>query len=174
MSLSVTIRNGGGRASATVDITDRLRADLGLQLGNRAFMGEAAQSSFYIDDDDGEYGNSEGLPAGTALSIAAHNVVTFYETETDGGTAVLMRGRVIPKEIGRGDKYQDRGRQLTVRLDDYNADLKGIVLLSEQARSAETDVARVTWVFDTYLSGSPRFTTDLTSGIVNANTVTMP
>lgn len=174
MALTVTVLNGGGTASATVDITNRVRADKGLQLGNRAFQGESSQSVMYVDDDDGEYGNPEDLPGGlTQLSIAAHNVVTVTETATTPDT-VLLRGRVIPKEIGRGDLYQDRGRQVVVRMDDYNADLKGLTLLADVSRSAETDVARVTWVFDTYLSGSPRLTTDLTSGIVAGNTTTMP
>ena len=174
MSLQVTIINGGGTAAPTVDLTSRLRADQGLQLGNRAFNGESAQSTLVIDDDDGEYGNEESLPVGlTMLSIAAHNAVTVTETATTPDT-VLVRGRVIPKEIGRADLWQDRARQLTVRLDDYNADLKGLTLLTEQARGSETDVARVTWVYNTYLAGSPRFTTNLTSGIVAGNTVTVP
>lgn len=174
MSLTVTVRNGGAAGSATVDITDRLRTDLGLQVGNRAHMGESGQSTLYIDDDSGEYGNEEDLPVGlTMLSIAAHNVVTVTETATDPDTA-LVRGRVIPKEIGRADIDLDRARQVVVRLDDYNADLKGLSLLTEQVRPEETDVARVTWVFDTFLSGSPRLTTDLTSGIVVGNTATMP
>jgi hypothetical protein len=174
VGIEITVRNGGGTASGTADLSDRLRTDLGLQLGNRAYNGESSQSTLYIDDDDGEYGNEEDLPMGlTMLSIAAHNVVRITETATSPDT-VLVRGRVIPKEIGRGDKWQDRSRQVTVRLDDYNSDLKGLTLLTSLSRGAETDVARVTYIFDNWLSGSPRLTTDLTNGIVAGNTVTMP
>ena len=171
MALKVTVRNGAG---AVTDITSRVRADLGLQLGNRAYRLESAQSTIVIDDDDGEYGNEEDLPVGlTMLSIAAHNIVTVSETATDPDT-VLVRGRVIPKEIERGDKHQDRARTLTLRLDDYNADAKGMAFLQDYDRPEETDVARATWVYDTFLSGSPRSTTNLTSGIVAGDTVTMP
>lgn len=176
MALQVTVRNGAG---VVTDITARVRLpgpddDVGLQLGTRAFQCESGQSSLVIDDDDGEYGNSEGLPGGlTALSIAAHNVVTVSETATTPAT-VLLRGRVIPKEIGRGDHDFGRSRQLTLRLDDYNADLKGLAFLQDYDRPAETDVARATWVLTTFLSGSPRATTNLTNGIVAGNTVTMP
>jgi hypothetical protein len=174
MSIAVTIIQGGGTAAGTATLTDRVRADLGMQLGNRAYDGESSQATIVLDDDDGEIADDLNLPVGlTFVQIAAHNVVTVKETATDPDT-VLFRGRVIPKDFGRGDISQDRSRQLTLHLDDYNADLKGLTLLSDQARGSETDVARVTWVFDTYLSGSPRLTTDLTSGIVAGDTVTMP
>lgn len=173
MALQVTVRNGGAAGSTTVDITDRLRADVGLQLGNRAYRGESAQSSLVIDDDEGEYGNAEGLPSGTMLSIAAHNVVTVTETATDPDT-VLLRGRVSPKEIARGDVEMDRARQVTVRCEDYNWDLAHAAFLTDYERPSESDVTRVTWVFDTFLSGSPRLTTNLTSGIIATGPVTMP
>lgn len=176
MALLVTVRNGAG---VVTDITDRVRLpgpddDVGLQLGNRAFNCESGQSTLIIDDDNGEYGNPEGLPGGlTQLSIAAHNVVTVTETATDPDT-VLLRGRVIPKEIGRADHVFGRARQVTLRLDDYNADTKGLGFLTDYSRPAETDVARVTWVYTTFLSGSPRATTSLTNGIVAGNTVNLP
>jgi len=177
MALQVTVRNGGAVGSATIDITSRVRTDnnVAMILANKASDGESSQSTLIVDDDNGEYGNSANLPAGlTALSIAAHNVVTVTETATTPST-VLLRGRVTPKRIGRADKgYMGRARQLAVQLDDYNADLKGNAFLADQVRPSETDVARATWIYNSFLTGDQRYTTNLTNGIISTGAVTMP
>lgn len=174
MVLEVEVLNGGGTAAGTAVLTSRLRADLGLSLGNRAYDGQGAQGTLVFDDDDGEYGNQQDLPAGlTLLSVAAHNVITVVETATTAPT-YLLNGRVGQKAIGRGELWQDRSRQVRTTLEDSNSHLRGITLTSDEARGSESDVTRVTWVLTTYLQGSPRLTTDLASRVINSDTVTMP
>ena len=174
MALEVEVLNGGGTAAGTAVLTSLLRADAGLTLGNRAYDGQGGQGTLVFDDDDGEYGNEEDLPVGlTMLSVAAHNVITVVETATTSPT-YLLNGRVGQKAIGRGDKHQDRSRQVRLTLEDSNSHLRGITLTSDQARSSESDVTRATWALETYLQGSPRPTTDLASRIIDSDTVTMP
>lgn len=174
MSLEVEVLNGGGTAAGTAILTTRLRADLGLSLGNKAYDGQGSQGELTFDDDDGEYGNEEALPGGlTMLSVAAHNPITVVETATTPDT-YLLNGHVGEKAIGRGEKHQDRSRQVRLTLEDSNSHLRGITLTSDQARSSESDVTRVTWVLTTFLQGSPRLRTNLASRIVNSDTVTMP
>lgn len=152
-----------------VDFTSKWRAD---ESGwtSRAHMGESAQSTFVIDDDDGTIDHA---------NFASRKIVEVWEDAS--GTAVcLYRGRMMNHTLHRGDVEMGVAMQWTLNTEDYNIDLRGIRVTSS-TRSSESDYTRVLAYAAGYLAGTAstnahaRDSTDLgTTYVVNDDTVTLP
>ena len=147
------------------------------KFGIRAYNGEASQGQLRIRDVLGETGNSINLPGGlTYRGISAHNVMTLTE-DASGVAKHIWRGWVIPKDYSRGAQRAYRYREIDVSVEDYNTELRGIIVGRDAvwSRPAETDVARVEALRAAYLNGSPRAATVIGNAyIASGNTVTLP
>jgi hypothetical protein len=143
----------------------------------RCYNGEATQGILRIRDLFGETGNFANLPVGlTYRGISAHNVMTLTE-DASGSAKHIWRGWVIPKDYTRGAQKADRAREISVSVEDMNAEsLRGIIVGRDapEVRPSETDYARVQWLRGAYLNGIPRASTVLGDAFIpNTNTVTL-
>ena len=173
MPIAIAWRIGGDVDADWADYSDIQRPEF-LETAHRAHRGEASQSRIIFDDDHGEVGNSGDLPGGlTYKQMSAHNVVVVTDT-TATPDVVIGRGRYASIKVQRGDQVMGRSRQIELTMDDANMHLRGLGFLTAQKRPAETDVERMQWLHATYLSGSPRPSTDLASLISTADPVDMP
>ena len=169
MTRTLKVYNGEDR-TPIYDITDLVEWP-DCEFGHRAHMGESTLSNLRFRDEDGRVGNAVGLPAGLQqLQLSAHNVVVWQESGVTMG-----RMRISPKDWTRGAQKAGRAREAEVTLEDYNSDLRNIVIHG-YTRPAETDKARVQGVLASYLSGSPRRTTNLNGSnyVSSSNLVTLP
>jgi hypothetical protein len=138
-----------------------------------------AQCEFIVDDDAGDIPKADDTK-----NLGAHNVVTV--TEDASGTAYwIARGRITTKDVGRNpDRPYGDARQFTVHADGIAAEMAGLALTEDWARSAETDYARLVALQAYILNGASstapkwRRTTTITIDDAhlapNTNTVTMP
>lgn len=169
MTRTLKVYNGEDQTPIT-DITDMVEWPE-CEFGQRAHLGESTLSNLRFRDEEGRVGNSSGLPAGlTPFSLNAHNVVIWQQSGFTMG-----RMRISPKDWTRGAQVAGRAREAEVTLEDYNSDLRNIVVHG-YTRPVETDKARVQGVLASYLSGSPRRTTNLNGSnyVSSSNTITLP
>lgn len=148
----------GSDSSPTADFTDDVEWTE-TEFEGAAHNGESGISRFIVYDEDGRIPDYVG--AGKFLN--SHNVVTV-----DDGPYRLFRGRIGMRDAGRGTRRGQRTRTWEVTCHDYNGDLRGIVV-DAWVRGSETDQARVQALVTTYLTGSPRATTSLTSTYVSGS-----
>lgn len=120
-------------------------------LAMRAAFAEGTTSTIVVRDETGKF----PFDYSGRSFINAHNVCVLTV-----GSNTIWRGRVVGVNLARGAQPAERAKEIEVNLEDYNADLDGIVI-HNWARTAETDVARVQGLVASYLSGSPRNTTNL-------------
>src|SRR6185369_6589542 len=143
-------------ASSWTDITALVDRTT-MQIGGQAAAGEAGSYGFDFADDAAAY------------TLPARRVVRFKI-----GSTVAARGRIASKGLSRGSMPIDDARAFDVLIGDGNQHLQGIPI-HRWSRPAETDVARVHALIDTFLSGSPRASTDLADTYVSAAaTVSLP
>lgn len=145
-----------------------------VEVGGRAWKGEADVGTVPLRDELGETGNELNLPAGlTRVSLAAHNRWRWSEQH---GSNTMARGWIGPKDYMRdldGGLRADRYREVRMSVLDANEQLKGIIV--DENRQEEEDTERVEWVRSTYLAGSPRPTTNISATYVSSsNIVTLP
>ena len=90
---------------------------------------------------------------------------------------MLEQGRIANFATGRGDNGSKVAAQIRwfFDLEDANRELIGFDVMDEE-RPEETDVERVAYFADAYLTGGVRASTDLdvTTYVINSDTVTMP
>jgi hypothetical protein len=138
-------------AAATTwdDISDAVERT-SMRFGGIAYNGEIGQGfGFDLKDPSAIY------------SLPARRVVRI----TVGGN-ILFRGRVLAKGVSRGLARAGDAREFDVELVDANAHLYGIIV-DGWVRPAETVAARVQALLDTFLSGSPRASTNLADTYFN-------
>ena len=141
------------------------------EFGTRAWQGEGSASTVVIRDPLGEQGSAASLPSGlTMKSLASKNLFVI-----DLGNDIMFRGRVGIKNYSRDGQQTERYRQVEVQLHDTHWDLDHI-FVHNYARPSETGNARIQGVMASYLSGSPRPTTDLNGSnfLSGSNTVVLP
>lgn len=169
MSRTLKVYSGEDQTPVT-DITDLIEWPEA-EFAQRANFGEGTLSRIRLRDEDGRVGHSINLPAGlSGIALNPHNVVVWQESGVTMG-----RMRVSPKDWTRGEQVANRAREADIQLDDYNVDLHKIVVHG-YVRPSETDKARVQHLVATYLSGSPRRTTNLNGSnyVSGSNLVTLP
>ena len=150
-------------ASDYTDDTDWLDTEL----GSMANLGEASASEWLLRDEGGVIPDSV-LPQ---KYLHSHNVVVATV-----GSNTLFRGRVASQDEFRGRQVAGRAAERSITLEDQNSHLRGIIV-HDWVRGEETDAARVQGLLASYLSGSPRVTTNLNGSnyvITGSNTVTLP
>lgn len=124
-------------------------------------------SRIIIRDEDGEYGPEVGSQN---FLLGYHNVVEVIE-DAPGSDTMLFRGRIEVVDTSRGEEVPQKintFREHTITVSDYNRDLYGIVVDREE-RPNETDVARVNWLLNNYLSGDPRPSTNLGGSFISSS-----
>lgn len=84
------------------------------------------------------------------------------------GDLLLAAGRITDKGVARRSPPVGDVRGFDVNLADRNSDLQGIEV-HRWVRPAETDVERITALADTFLSGDPRVSTNLTQAYLSAS-----
>lgn len=154
-----------------------LRPDRKFEIGVKASNGEADQGDLLLDD---AAGSLDFLTV-----FGGHRKVRLTE-DASGAEKTFFRGRVASRELERGHFRADRGRELTLSLEDANADLAGIIV-HNWVRPAETGRARVIALLAAYLNGSSstalnplggRYARDSTTiastYVQNAGNVSMP
>lgn len=146
-----------------------------IEAGGRAFRGESTSNSIPARDERAETGNDENLPVGLTLtSLSRGSRWEWLENVGEANETRMAAGRVGAKDYSRGRQKADRAREVTIQAGDRNEELRNIII-DAWDRPEETDVDRVNALITTYLSGSPRATTNITNTYVAAsNTVTMP
>jgi hypothetical protein len=143
------------------------------ELGIMAAFGETNHGTWVVRVPDGDVPDlrgPSGVDPGTKL-LSAHNVFKVLV-----GSNTLYRGRIAAEDVERGDSITFRNQRWSVTMEDYNADLHGIVV-HNWSRPEETDAARVQALAARYLSGNPRPSTNLNGSnyvITGSNTITMP
>lgn len=145
-----------------------------VEVGGRAWKGEADIGTIPLRDERGVTGNELNLPAGlTRVSLAAHNRWAWTEQH---GSNTVARGWIGPKDYMRdleGGLRADRYREVRMSVLDANEQLKGIIV--DENRGPETDVAFVEHIRSTYLDGSPDPTRVIAdTWISSSNTVMLP
>lgn len=155
-------------ASAWTDLTSRV--DLygahgvheSLHAGGVAHRAEVGTGSGFDFEDEA-----------AAYAMPVKRVVRIRDTASSPNV-ILLRGRVAEYNTGRGFVPVADERSFGVSLVDANAELRGIPI-RKWTRPAETDIARMTALWTTFLKGSPRASTRLKPTYLrNANAVTMP
>lgn len=145
-----------------------------IEAGGRAFKGESTQNSIPIRDEQGETGEDSDLPGGLSYLGLPRGSRWEWLDGSDGSEVRMAAGRIGPKDYSRGRQKADRAREIVMQGADRNEELRNIIVDNE-SRDEETDVVRVEWLRTTYLSGSPRPTTNIADTYISsANPVTMP
>lgn len=170
MATRTALLYSGEDQSPVVDYTDTVIWEES-EFGTRANVGEGSASTVVIRDPLGETGNSLNLPAGLTFKTLPAKSLFIIRVGSD----FLFRGRIGIKNYSRDDQHVERYRQVECQLHDTNWDLDHISVHA-YPRPAETDKQRAQGLIASYLSGSPRRTTDLNgSNFISAsNTVTLP
>jgi len=160
----------GEDQSPIVDYTDSVIWEES-EFGTRAWNGEGSASTVVIRDPLGETGDHLNLPSGLSFKTLPAKSLFVIKVGTD----FLFRGRIGIKNYTRDGQHVERYRQVECQLHDTNWDLDHISVPSYD-RPGETDQARIQGVMASYLSSSPRPTTDLNgSNFISAsNLVTLP
>ena len=152
-----------------IDYTDQVIWEES-EFGTRAWQGEGSSSTVVIRDPLGEQGSSANLPSGlTSRSLASKNLFVI-----DLDAEIMFRGRVGIKNYTRDGQLVERYRQVDVALHDTHWDLDNI-FVHNYARPSETGNARIQGLIASYLSGSPRPTTQLNGSnmLSGSNTITL-
>lgn len=153
-----------------VEYTPIVRPDREFEIGGRAYNGEADQGTITIDDPD--------LTLDEEIEFGGHREVKIT-VDDSGSEKVLALGRIGPKSMERG--AHPLGRELTLTVEDVNADLRGIIV-DKWGRPEETGRQRVAALRLAYLHGTlstharARNSTniDIDDFFPDANTATMP
>lgn len=165
LTRSLTVYNGSDSSPAT-DFTDRTDWQQ-TELAGMANLGDAAAGQWVLRDEGGTF--PDYVAPGEFLD--AHNVLIARV-----GSNTLFRGRIAAQEHFRGRQKAGRASEWSVTLEDQNSHLRGIVV-HNWVRPAETDAARAQGLVASYLSGSPRVTTNLNGSnlvITGSNTISLP
>lgn len=136
------------------------------ELSSMASDGDASAGSWLLRDEGGLIPDYK-----VPTYLSAHSVVRVTV-----GSNSLFRGRIAAHEQFRGRQKAGRANEVTVTLEDQNSHLRGMVV-HNWVRGAETDAARVQGLVASYLSGSPRVTTNLNGSnyvITGSNAITQP
>src|SRR3990167_274464 len=137
------------------------------ELPNMASYGEAAAGTIVIRDESGV------IPDNVAPKkfLSSHSVIVCTV-----GSNTLFRGREAYLDQYRGRQKAGRANEVTLTSEDANSHL-GLIIVHNWVRGAETDVARVQGLMASYLSGSPRATTNLNGSnlvITGSNAISPP
>ena len=134
MSLTHFYRTDSGDI---LEITDYVRLYT-FETTMQAEEGSHGTSTVTVDDPDGE------------LIIGGHRLFYSMETAATGSNAVTYVGYTADRDVNRGPFRNGVGRVWDVSLVDVNTVLERRILTSSAAnRPAETDVARMQWLFGT-------------------------
>jgi hypothetical protein len=135
MSARLYIRNDAGSLEQIANFPSE-----GWTIEESAEEGNSSSSTIYIPDPD------------LAYVFTAHRRFVLYEDESEDTNEVLASGFVTNITVGRkgGEYFEPLGRVHTLQLNDMNT-LWGNRILrgTDTDRSAETDVARMTWLVAT-------------------------
>jgi hypothetical protein len=187
MTSRLYIQKRGPSGGSNIDLTDftgRKGAPFfddqasTIQLGQRAWMGEASQGTFLLMDPEAE------LPrADFNYNLPAHALVTWTE-DAPGAEVWIARGRIAQSDGGRGLVPVDDEVEFENVVDDSNVELRGQAFEESWIRPSETDYARLVALQAYILNGSSstadhhrdtcQVTVSSTHLAPNANTVTMP
>lgn len=154
-----------GNAAIPIDYTDDTdwtQAEFA-SMGN---LGEASAGQWLLRDEGGVLPDYK-----TRKFAAGHNVVVATV-----GSNVLFRGRVASQNQFRGRQKAGRAVEINFTLEDQNSHLRGIVVAG-WVRPSETDAARAQGLVASYLSGSPRATTNLNGSnliVTGSNAIVLP
>jgi hypothetical protein len=145
-----------------------------MEAGGRAFRGESASNTIPIRDQSGETGNELNLPGGlTHVSLSRGSRWEWLDGP-DGSEVRMAAGRIGTKDYTRGVQKASRAREVVMQAGDRNEELQDIIV-DAWDRAEETDVVRVNALITTYLSGTPRATTNIANTYVSSDgPVTLP
>jgi hypothetical protein len=145
-----------------------------IEAGGKAFRGESTTNSIPVRDQQGETGNELNLPGAlTHVSLSRGSRWEWLDGP-DGVEVRMAAGRIGTKDYTRGVQPADRAREVVMQCGDRNEELQDIIV-DAWDRAEETDVVRVNALITTYLSGSPRSTTNIANTYVSSdNPVTLP
>jgi hypothetical protein len=134
MSLTHFFRSDSGEV---IEITDHVRL-YEYETTMQAEEGSHGSSTVPVDDPFAE------------LTIGGHRLFYSMETAAAGSNAVTYVGYTADRDVHRGPYQTDVGRVWDVNLVDINTVLARRILTGSSAnRPAETDVARMQWLFGT-------------------------
>jgi hypothetical protein len=134
MSLTHFYRTDSGDI---LEITDYVRLYT-FETTMQAEEGSHGTSVVTVDDPDG------------SLTIGGHRLFYSMETAATGSNAVTYVGYTADRDVNRGPYRNGVGRVWDVSLVDVNTVLERRILTGSSAnRPAETDVARMQWLFGT-------------------------
>jgi hypothetical protein len=126
-----------GNDNVVVEITDHVRL-YEFETTMQAEEGSHGSSMVPVDDPLAE------------LTIGGHRLFFSMETSATGSNQVTYVGYTADREVHRGPYQVDAGRVWDVNLVDVNTVLSRRILTGSSAhRPAETDVARMQWLFGT-------------------------
>src|SRR5919108_2115609 len=138
---------------------------------NAARMGESTQGAIVLEDDSGVAINH--------AKIASQKRVIVTENAS-GSPVKLLNGWIANKELARGDIPTAEAMRWSIATEDANIFLRG-VMVTESARPAETDRARVLAYLAAYLNGTSSTNenartsvTLATTYVANSNLVNLP
>jgi hypothetical protein len=145
-----------------------------IEAGGKAFRGESTTNSIPVRDQQGETGNELNLPGAlTHISLSRGSRWEWLDGP-DGAEVRMAAGRIGTKDYTRGAQPADRAREVVMQCGDRNEELQDIIV-DAWDRAEETDVVRVNALITTYLSGTPRSTTNIADTYVSSdNPVTLP
>jgi hypothetical protein len=145
-----------------------------IEAGGKAFRGESTTNSIPVRDQQGETGNELNLPGAlTHVSLSRGSRWEWLDGP-DGSEVRMAAGRIGTKDYTRGAQPADRAREVVMQCGDRNEELQDIIV-DAWDRDEETDVVRVNALITTYLSGTPRSTTNISNTYVSSdNPVTLP
>jgi hypothetical protein len=134
MSLQHFFRSDSGEV---IEITDHVRL-YEFETTMQAEEGSHGSSMVPVDDPDAE------------LTIGGHRLFYSMESTATGSNQVAYVGYTADRDVHRGPYQTDVGRVWDVNLVDVNSVLARRILTGSTAnRPAETDVARMQWLFGT-------------------------
>ncbi|HLA65032.1 MAG TPA: hypothetical protein VK600_00455 [Candidatus Saccharimonadales bacterium] len=178
MTSQVTVRIGGQPTATIKDYTAQVpywgldqtgNPQPIITLGQRCNAKEASQGEFWIDDD------ANLIPAADLSNNLPSGDVVLWTEDAPGCPYWLARERIVQTENGRHQLFTGVAVGYKVTVEDSAADTNLLTLTAAWPRGAETDVARVKAIVETFLQGNPRLSTYvLEHFIVASPTVTMP
>jgi hypothetical protein len=134
MSLTHFFRSDSGEV---IEITDHVRL-YEYETTMQAEEGSHGSSMVPVDDPDAE------------LTIGGHRLFYSMESTATGSNQVAYVGYTADRDVHRGPYRTDVGRVWDVNLVDVNSVMARRILTGSTAnRPAETDVARMQWLFGT-------------------------